>query len=263
MSPLLRVSLTTGRRSTIGWGIGIAAVAVVYSAFYPSISSSAADLNKYLQNLPDAVKTIIGNDYTSPAGYLRAEFFSLLGPILLLVYTIGGGAKAIAGEEEGRSLDLLLSTPLSRGRVVADKAMSLLLTTLAITVFSFLVIIVVGPPFDLSVPVADVAAACVMFLSLGLTFGSMALAVGCISGRRTWAIAVAGVIGVATYLLNAIAPTVSALSWARPVSPFRWYLDPDPLTTGLHAANVVVLAVVIAIFSVVALWGFRRRDLVA
>ena len=75
-----------------------------------------------MQNLPDAVKTIIGNDYTSPAGYLRAEFFSLLGPILLLVYTIGGGAKAIAGEEEGRSLDLLLSTPLSRGRVVADKA---------------------------------------------------------------------------------------------------------------------------------------------
>ena len=196
MSPLLRVSLTTGRRSTIGWGIGIAAVAVVYSAFYPSISSSAVDLNKYMQNLPDAVKTIIGNDYTSPAGYLRAEFFSLLGPILLLVYTIGGGAKAIAGEEEGRSLDLLLSTPLSRGRVVADKALSLLLTTLAITVFSFLVIIVVGPPFDLSVPVADVAAACVMFLLLGLTFGSLALAVGCFSGRRTWTIAVAGVIGV-------------------------------------------------------------------
>ncbi len=263
MSPLLRVSLSTGRRSTIGWGIGIAAVAVVYSAFYPSISSSAADLNKYMQNLPDAVKTIIGNDYTSPAGYLRAEFFSLLGPILLLVYTIGNGAKAIAGEEEGRSLDLLLSTPLSRGRVVADKAVSLLVTTLAITVFSFLVIIVVGPPFDLSVPVADVAAACVMFLLLGLTFGALALAVGCITGRRVWAIAVAGVVGVATYLLNAIAPTVSALSWARPLSPFRWYLEPDPLTTGLHAENVFVLAALTSVLTVAAVWGFRRRDLAA
>jgi ABC-2 type transport system permease protein len=263
VSPLLRVSLTTGRRSTIGWGIGIAAVAVVYSAFYPSISSSAADLNKYMQNLPDAVKTIIGNDYTSPAGYLRAEFFSLLGPILLLAYTIGGGAKAVAGEEESRSLDLLLSTPLSRGRVVADKATSLLVTTLAITVFSFLVIIVVGPPFDLSVPVADVAADCVMFLLLGLTFGSLALAVGCLTGRRTWAIAVAGVIGVATYLLNAIAPTVTALSWARPLSPFRWYLEPDPLTTGLHPENVLVLGAVTAVFTGVAAWGFRRRDLAA
>jgi len=263
MSPLLRVSLTTGRRSTIGWGIGIAAVAVVYSAFYPSISSSAADLNKYMQNLPDAVKTIIGNDYTSPAGYLRAEFFSLLGPILLLVYTIGGGARAIAGEEESRSLDLLLSTPLSRGRVVADKSSSLLVTTLAITMFSFLVIIAVGPPFDLSVPVADVAAACVMFLLLGLTFGSLALAVGCFSGRRTWAIAVAGVIGVATYLLNAVAPTVSAISWARPLSPFRWYLEPDPLTTGLNAKNVLVLAASVAVFTAVAVWAFRRRDLAA
>jgi hypothetical protein len=95
--------------------------------------------------------------------------------------------------------------------------------------------------------VADVAAACVMFLLLGLTFGSMALAVGCISGRRTWA----------------IAPTVSTLSWARPLSPFRWYLDPDPLTNGVHAENVLVLAALTALFTAVPVWGFRRRDLVA
>ena len=112
MSPLIRVSLRAQRRALIGWGIGLAAIALMYAAVYPSIKQSAADLDKYMQNLPDAVRSIIGANYTSPAGYLRAELFSLLGPVLLLVYGIGGGGKTIAGEEEARSLDLLLTTPI-------------------------------------------------------------------------------------------------------------------------------------------------------
>ena len=57
-------------------------------------------------------------DYTTPEGYLQSELFSFLAPILLIVYTIGAGARAIAGEEEAGSLDLLLSTCRSRRRRV-------------------------------------------------------------------------------------------------------------------------------------------------
>ena len=68
------------------------------------------------------MRDLIGPDYTSPAGYLRAELFALLGPILYLVFAIGAGGRAVAGEEEVRSLDLLLSTPLTRTQIVRDKA---------------------------------------------------------------------------------------------------------------------------------------------
>ena len=86
----------------------------MYAAFYPSITEGAAQLQSYMDNLPEAIRNLIGVDYTSPAGYLRAELFALLGPILFLVYAVGAGARAVAGEEETRSLDLLLSTPLTR-----------------------------------------------------------------------------------------------------------------------------------------------------
>ena len=263
MSPLVRVSLSTQRRSAIGWGIGLAGVAIMYTAFYPSIKQSAADFNRYLENLPDAVTSVIGSDYTTPAGYLRAEFFSLLGPILLIVFAIGAGGRAIAGEEEARSLDLLVSTPMTRSRVLADKALALLLMILGLTLLVFVAFLVVGPPFDLTVPIADLAAACVMFLLIGVAFGSIGLAVGCASGRRAWATAVAGGIAVASYVLNAVAPSVPALGWARALSPFRWYLDPDPLRTGLRAANMAVLIGIAAVCMVAAFWSFRRRDLAA
>lgn len=263
MRPLIRVSLATQRRALIGWGIGLAAVALTYAAVYPSIQQSAVALDKYLQNLPEAFRSIIGADYTSPAGYLRAELFALLGPVLLLVYGIGAGGKAIAGEEEARSLDLLLTTPIPRGRVVVNKAITLALTLVALSVLLFVVVIALGPPFGLHVAIAHVAAMCAMFFLLGLAFTWFALAVGCATGRRAWASAVAGGVAVVTYVLNAIAPTVSGLSWAQSLSPFRWYLEPDPLVTGIHLQNVLVLAAIAAVCLVAGVWTFRRRDLAA
>ena len=263
MSALLTVSIRTQRRAAIGWGIGLAAVATMYAAFYPSITASTAQLEGYMQNLPDAVRNLIGVDYTSPAGYLRAELFALLGPILFLVYAIGAGARAVAGEEETRSLDLLLSTPLTRSQIVRDKAIALLVAMSGLAAFLCVVVVVIGRPFDLTVPVGNAAAACLMLLLLGLAFASLALAVGCATGRKAWAYGVTGVVAVATYILNVLAPTVSALAWTRPASPFRWYLEPDPLTTGLHPINMAVLLGITVVCMAVGVGTFRRRDVAA
>jgi len=43
----------------------------------------------------------------------------------------------------------------------------------------------------------------------------------------------------------------------------RWYLEPDPLVTGLTAENVVVLAGITVVATAVALLVFERRDLQA
>jgi len=134
---------------------------------------------------------------------------------------------------------------------------------LALSVLVFVVVIALGPPFGLDVAIANVAAMCLMFFLLGLAFAWFALAVGCATGRRAWASAVAGGVAVVTYVLNAIAPTISGLSWAQTLSPFRWYLEPDPLVTGIHTENVLVLAAVALVCLVVAVWTFRRRDLAA
>ena len=263
MSALLGVSLRAQRRAVIGWGIGLAAIAAMYAAFYPSIKESASQLEGYLQNMPDAFRNLIGTDYTSPAGYLRAELFALLGPILFLVYAVGAGGRAIAGEEAARSLDLLLATPLTRTQVVRDKAIALLAAMTGLAVFLFVVVVIIGRPFGLTVPVLDVAAACAMLLLLGLAFGSLALAVGCATGRTATAFGVTGVIAVSTYVLNVLAPSTTALAWTRPLSPFRWYLEPDPLTTGLHPANMAVLLGITVVCMTAAVGTFRRRDLAA
>ncbi len=261
MSALLRKTLRDQQRPFVAWGIGIAGVAAMYAAFYPSVRNSAADLQKYLDQLPDAIKNLLGGDYTTPAGYLRSETFSILGPILFLVFAIGAGSRAIAGEEEGRTLDLLLSTPIRRRQVLIDKWLSLTLTTLGLAVVLGFAIALVGPLFQLRIGIADVAAACLMIFLLAVMFGTIALAIGCFTGRRGLAIGITGAVATITYILNVLASGVHALAPLRPVSPFRWYLEPDPLVVGLRALNVAVLAGVTIVALAAAWLAFDRRDL--
>lgn len=263
MSGLFAKTLRDQRRALIGWGIGLAAVAAMYAAFYPSIKGSASDFDKYLRNLPDAIQNVIGADFTSPAGYLRSETFSSLGPILFLVFAIGAGARAIAGEEEDGTLDLLLSTPIRRRQLLVDKIGAMVVTATALGAVLFITLRVVGPPFDLTVPAIDLGAACLMLLLVGLAFGAIALAIGCATGHRGLALGITGAFAVFSFVVNALAPSVDALGWVRPLSPFRWYLDPDPLVSGITAANVLVLIGITVAGYLVAWVTFERRDLAA
>ena len=115
-------TLRDQRRALIGWSIGVAALVLLYASFYPSIKANAAQLDKYFESLPEALRNAIGTGtISSPVGYLRSEIFSTMGPLLLLILAIGAGARAIAGEEERKTLDLLLANPVTRRTVVMQK----------------------------------------------------------------------------------------------------------------------------------------------
>ena len=109
------------RRALTGWSLGMAALVLLYSSFYPSIKGNAA-LNQYFDSLPEAVRNMVGCvDFSSPTCYIQSEIFSIMGPLLLMILAIGAGARAIAGEEEAGTLDLLLANPIARRRVVLEK----------------------------------------------------------------------------------------------------------------------------------------------
>ena len=116
-------TLRDQRRSLLMWGAYLVILGVIMALFYPTISKMTA-FNQYLAQLPEGMKEMFGPgiaDYTSPAGYFSSELFSFMVPLLLLVFGIGFGANTIAGEEEKGTLGFLLTNPVPRWRVVADK----------------------------------------------------------------------------------------------------------------------------------------------
>ncbi len=64
-----------------------------------------------------------------------------------------------------------------------------------------------------------------------------------------------------SYVTNVLAQGVEQLSPLRPLSPFRWYLEPDPLVHGINAASMGVLAAITVVAYSAAWVSFERRDL--
>jgi ABC-2 type transport system permease protein len=255
-------TLRDQRRSLLWWAVGVGLVVLMYSAFYPSIERSAAQFNDYMKNLPEAVRNLLGgSNIASPEGYLMSEIFSFLGPVLLLVYAIGAGARAIAGEEGSGTLDLLLSTPLRRRRVVVETFVAMALGTLLLAVTAWLVTALAGPAFDLAVAVDGLTAAFLNLFLMALAFGTLALATGAATGRKGFAIGVASAAALATFLLKTFASVVSWLEPYRFLSPFYYYTGHDPLRNGFHALDPIVLAGISVAALVLALMTFEGRDL--
>jgi ABC-2 type transport system permease protein len=256
---LFTKTLWDQRRSLLAWAIGLAAVAVMYSAFYPSIRNPA--MAEALKAYPQAIMDALGfQEMTSPEGYLGATVFGIIGQIVLILFTVGAGGRAIAGDEENGTLDFLLAHPISRTQVVLQRAAALAVATLVLAVAVFLAVLAVSGPAELSVSAGRIAAMAAHLALLGIFFGTLALCVGAATGRRAVALAAAAGVGVVTYFANTLAPQVKAIAWLQDLSPFYYYSGGRPLANGLQWGDAAILLAAALVLTAVAVVTFNRRD---
>jgi ABC-2 type transport system permease protein len=68
---------------------------------------------------------------------------------------------------------------------------------------------------------------------------------------------------VVTYLIDGLANIVDGLNSIRWISPFKYYMGNDPLRNGIDPGDAAVLIGATALFLIVSLIAFDRRDLAA
>ena len=252
------------RRSLLVWSIALAALIAMYVAVWPSVKGTGSSFSKLIDQMPKAYRALFttgsGIDFSTPAGYLNVELFAFMGPLVVLIYGIGTGASAIAGEEDRRTMDLLLVNRVSRGRVVLEKFAAIVFGSVVLVTAMWLALLVEGSVAGMNVPLANAAAALTHLALLGIEFGALAVLVGCWSGRVGLSRAVPAIAAAAAYVVNGLATLVGWLKPVRPLSPFYQYSGHDPLRSGLWPFGVVVAVVSTAILVIAAVYAFQRRD---
>jgi ABC-2 type transport system permease protein len=216
---------------------------------------------RFMEAYPREIMDAMGiTDLTSPEGYLGGTTYGILGPVLTLIFAASLGTRAIAGEEEAGRLDVLLAHPVTRWRVVVERAAALLVAlVLAGVVLLLGMTAMAGVAEFSSIGFANLAASGQLVL-LGLFFGSLALAIGAVTGSRGLALGVVAIIGVLTYFGNNLGPSVDWLAWSRDVSPFHYYSGGEPLRNGFQALDSLVLVAASLVLVAIAVLGFSRRD---
>jgi ABC-2 type transport system permease protein len=261
--PVSAKTLRDHRRGILGWVAALVLLALMDLAVFPTVQSQAAQMEQFLRAYPQALKAMFGlsTDFSTGPGYFDAEFLSLLGPLVVLAIGIGFGAGATATEEERGTIDWLMSTPLSRTRVMLEKSLGVLLAVLAAGAALMAVMLIGSPLAGLDLGIGGIAAAAAKLIFLGWAYAALALAVGAATGRRWAATGVAVGLGLGGYLLTSLARLVPALQPWRWLSPFTWYASRDALRGQLHTSYLAALILTTLILVTLAVVAFRRRDL--
>jgi ABC-2 type transport system ATP-binding protein len=155
---------------------------------------------------------------TTAQGFMNAELFTRVLPMLFIVFAVSRGARLIAGEEERGTLDVVLVTPVSTRTLLLQKAAAVAVSVLVLGLVLFATLLAVAPVFDMDLGVADIASGAVAMSLLGIEFGFLSLAVGAATGPRAVALAVGGVLAVGGYVLYALGQIVESV---EPWQPFR------------------------------------------
>jgi ABC-2 type transport system permease protein len=254
-------SLWERRISTIWWVLALVLLTAWIVAFYPAIRDSS-ELQEFITDFPPEMLAMFGIDpllFTTGFGYLQGQLYSLIGPIILIGMCIGIGAAATAGEEERGTMDLLLAHPVSRTSVVVQKFLAMVTLGLIAVAAMVVVLVIANPLVDLKLSTIGIIGINLGLLALGLTFGTMAMAMGAWRGNKAIAAGVATAAAVVAWFVNAFAPLVDWLQTPQKIQPFSWYLKDDPLLDGPTAWHPLLIgSILLLLAGAVAL--FRLRD---
>jgi ABC-2 type transport system permease protein len=260
LSNVYSKALRDQRRALLGWGIGIALLMLIMAAIWPSFRDMP-DVEQFLANYPEEMRELFNVDaMTTGTGYLNAELYSMLLPILFIIYGIGRGARAVAGEEEAGTLDVLLVTRVSPVTLIAQQAAALATGVVALGAVLYLSTLALSAAFDMGVGLGAAATGALAMVLLGVEFGWLALAVGAATGRRSRAIAVPALLAVAGYVLYLVGQLVDSVEPWLPLSPFHQAIEGGPLGAGLPLMYLWLVVPALVVLIPATMW-FDRRDI--
>lgn len=249
-------ALRDGRWQVVGFGLALAVMSSTAVFLWPSVRDT-------LQNftLPAAVQAFLGTDLSiaSAAGYLSARYFGWV-DILLIVYAVLQGTGAIAGEESGGTMDLLLAQPIARRDIVLQKVAAVVIGSAAIIAIGWLGFALSLSFVRIDVSIADTAIASANMLPITLLFFALSLWAGAVAPSRGVAAGMVIAFATAAYFISTLANGVDSLRRLRYATPFYYYGSGASLVHGIQWWHIALLLGIAATLVVLTVRTFERRD---
>lgn len=247
-------------RGSLAMAVGLAAFAALVVWLYPSFSAGM-DLDQFVEAYPQPVLEAFGvRSLSTLGGFLAVEIYSFAWILLLGLYFAYAAASIVAGDVEDERMDMLLSLPVSRVRLLAERFAALSVPLVAVNVVTPVAVYASAQFVDASVDAADLVAVHALSVPYLLACGAVGLVFSVLLDRENRAQRAALGLLFGVFLLDS-ALTNTDLEWLGAVAPMRYY-DPSEIMveSTYDLAGAAVLLAATAALVAVALVAFRRKD---
>ncbi|MCZ4079952.1 ABC transporter permease subunit [Rhodococcus sp. H36-A4] len=244
--------------------VGVVATAMVAmgaltGALWPPLQDTLVGLPA---DFTDAIgKVLTGANMTTPAGWMNAEMVSLVVPGGLIAVAILSASKAICGEEQTKTVGVLLSLPLSRSAFLTAKTAAMIVHVLLATLGVAAGLIIGDVIGGLGIDASGVFGTCAHSALLAMVFGAVAVLIAALTGDARLAATIPAVLAVIAFALNAFLPLSDSLAGFTKVSPWYYFAGSNPLVNGANYADLSILLVAAIILCACAFPVYIRRDL--
>lgn len=257
-------TLKSSWRGALYWGIGMGLLAYYILVIIPDMDA----LNQYAdmaKALPPVLMQMLGvSDAASllaPEGFIGFGFFGY-GLLLLAVYAVTAGLNVTANEEDEGILDIVLSLPLARWRLVLERFAAYVLLTLLIIVIAMAGMWLGSQQSALNLNMGRLVEATLNMLPGILFMIALTIFVSVLVRRKAVATGIVAGIIAASYFLDFIGKAVinDIVQVLQKLSFYSYYDSGDVVINGLNTGNVIILLGLTVVLVAGALWLFNRRD---
>ena len=242
---------------TIGISLYVAFIVWYYSLLDPSA------FGDILQSLPPAMIDAFGvQGIASIAGFLGAQIYTFVWLLGLGIYFAYATAGIVANDVETDRMDLLLSFPLSRRRLLLEKVASMLLPLTVLNVVvgfvTYGLVLAIGETID------PVHLALVHFLSIPYLLVCVGIGATLSVVVDRAAVAERAAIGLVfvLWMVESAVGTAENFAWIQYISPTHYYAPTQTLIDGTYEAldPIILLAGFVGLLMVSQV-VFQRRDI--
>lgn len=263
MMTIIGWELIRRRMALLWWVIGVAALVAMTVLSYSAVKDQAAQLESSLGSLSNSVGSFVGtNDLFSPKGYLNSNLYYITLPILYIILVLNLAGSLLGKEETDTTLELLLSRPISRGRILAAKAIAGLLALFIVGAAATVTTVVCAKIVGIDLSMGGLILTNVFTVLFAGTFGAISYAMFAASKlTRRFATLAAILVSFGGYIVTSLAGMVSWLETPAKFFPYH-YFDSSRLLDGSVDKGLLIYVVgIFLVASVASYVGFRRRDI--
>lgn len=261
MITVFRYTMRRFRGQILGWGIGLALLAMLLVSLYDSFAGQQEQLELLIEAYPPEVMAFFGDASTffTPEGFLSVEFFSYM-PLVLGVFAVLVGSGLLVSDEEQGTLDLIMAHPVSRTALFTGRLLAFVVATVAILLITWLGFVVPLTWTSMDIGWGRMWLPLLSLLVQMLLFGALSLLLSMVLPSRRLAATTAGLLLVASYFINGLAELNEDLESVATFSPFNYYQTQEAFQN-LNVTWLAGLLGAAAAFTVVAWWRFQRHDI--
>jgi ABC-2 type transport system permease protein len=250
---------------TLIWGLGLGVLSLAVVMMVPLFDMQIfVDL---LKGLPPFVRSAVGvgdnlDVLLRPEGFIAVGVFGKMA-LIFAAYPVIMGLRVTANEEEDGIMDVLMSTPLPRWRIVVEKLAAYALTTAVIALLVLASMWLGAALANIALDMGLMAQIVVNLMPTLLLILALTALAGALLRRRRDALMAATVFVIVSFMFETIGSmgAGSVVENLRQVSVFAASNAVTVMETGMPWSTIALLLALALAFSGGAVWAFQRRDI--